>query len=95
MVIKNLLITATLTGALFVPTSLLACDAAGKNTHVGSLMSVDAANHTFTIRDAQSRGPITFIANNEILEGLKQADGSIMVNYQEEGDTLTAIGVTF
>ena len=95
MAIKNLLITATLTAGLIMPASLLACDAMGKNTHVGNLVSVDAANSTFTIRDAQSRGPITFIANNEILEGLKQADGSIMVNYQEEGDTLTAIGVTF
>ena len=88
--------TAALTAVLFTaPGITWACDAAGKNTHVGYLMTVDAEHKTFTIRDAQSRGPITFIANNEIIEGLKAAKGSIMVNYKEDGATLTAVGVTF
>jgi hypothetical protein len=62
---------------------------------MGQLMSVNAADKTFTIRDAQSRGPITFVANNEIIEGLKEAKGSVMVNYEEDGETLKAVGVTF
>ena len=91
-IIKTTMLAAALITA---PGITWACDAAGKNTHVGHLMTVDAEHKTFTIRDAQSRGPITFIANNEIIEGLKGANGSIMVNYKEDGEKLTAVGVTF
>lgn len=73
----------------------LACEGAGKMTHMGNVLSVDASGKTFTIRDAQTSSPITFAANTEILEGLKNAKGSIMVNYEGKGDKLTAVGVTF
>jgi hypothetical protein len=92
---KTILTGAALAFTLVTSSTVWACDAAGKNTHIGSLMTVNAEQSTFTIRDAQSRGPITFIANNEIIEGLKDAKGSVMVNYKEDGDTLTAVGVTF
>ena len=92
---KTILTGAALACALATSSNVWACDAAGKNTHIGSLMTVNAEQSTFTIRDAQSRSPITFVANNEIIQGLKEAKGSVMVNYQEDGDTLTAIGVTF
>jgi hypothetical protein len=95
MTIKSILTSAALAGALVASSSAGACDAAGKNTHIGSLMTVNAAQNTFTIQDAQSRSPITFVTNTEIIEGLKDAKGSIMVNYKEDGDTLTAVGVTF
>ena len=88
-------IIVALASALLTSSSLWACDAAGKNTHIGSLMTVNAEQSTFTIEDAQSRSPITFAANNEIIEGLKGASGSVMVNYKKDGDTLTAVGVTF
>jgi hypothetical protein len=84
------------TASLFASSAALACDAMGKSTHMGQLMSVDAKQKTFTIRDAQSQSPVTFTANNEILAGLKEASGSIMVNYEEEdGGSLNAVGVTF
>ena len=39
---------------------------------------------------------ITFTAGNDILTGLKNASGSIMVNYEEKDDGgLDAVGVTF
>lgn len=95
MKIKSTFLGSILVGLFLVPSLSSACDAAGKSTHIGNLMTVNAEQNTFTIRDAQSRGPITFIANNEIIEGLKDASGSIMVNYEENGDTLTAVGVTF
>lgn len=76
--------------------SVWACEAAGSSSHIGHLMSVDAKNMTFTIRDAQSSAPITFVTDNEkIIDGLKEAKGSILVNYEEDDGTLTAIGVTF
>jgi len=95
MKINTILSSAALATTLLATGSVWACDAAGKNTHIGSLMTVNAEQSTFTIKDAQSRSPITFTANNEIIEGLKDASGSVMVNYKEDGDTLTAIGVTF
>ena len=91
----NTLASALLSMALFFSTSAWGCDAAGKSTHVGNLTSVNAQQKTFTIQDAQTNSTITFAANSEIIDGLKQANGAIMVNYQEDGDKLTAIGVTF
>ena len=84
-----------LTASLFVSGTALACDSMGTNKHMGQLMSVDNTQKTFTIRDAQSQSPVTFTANNEILTGLKEASGSIMVNYEETDDGLNAVGVTF
>jgi hypothetical protein len=92
---KSMLSGLIVACALACSSTVWACDAAGKSTHIGSLMTVNAEQSTFTIQDAQSRSPITFTADNEIMEGLKGASGSIMVNYTEEGDTLKAVGVTF
>ena len=90
-------ITFTLFAAfLFVSGTTFACDAMGPATHMGQLMSVDATIKTFTIRDAQSQSPLTFTANGDILTGLKDASGSIMVNYEEnDAGGLNAVGVTF
>lgn len=91
---KHTLTAIALAAALF-SASALACDAMGPGTHMGQLMSVDPTNHTFTIRDAQSGGPITFSANAEILDALKSHSGSVMVNYEENDDGNKAIGVSF
>jgi hypothetical protein len=93
---RNTFAIALLFTSLFASSITLACDAMGKSAHMGQLMSVDATQKTFTIRDAQSQSPVTFTANNEILTGLKDASGSIMVNYEEkDGGGLNAVGVTF
>jgi hypothetical protein len=92
----NLFSGLFLTGALLVSGAALACDGMGPSKHVGQLMSVDASKHTFTIRDAQSSSPITFVATQEIITGLKGFAGSLMVNYEEtEKGGLKAVGVTF
>lgn len=82
---------------LIAPLATWACDAAGPSTHIGTVQSVDASSKTFTIIDAQTRTPIKFVASNEIIDGLKDAKGSVMVNYEEmEGSSdLKALGVTF
>ena len=91
--IKSLFVSAL----LLLPVLTWACDGAGPSTHVGTLKSVDASSKTFTIIDAQTRMPIKFVASNEIIDGLKEAKGSIMVNYEEmeSTDGLKALGVTF
>ena len=93
---RTTFVITALFASLFISGATLACDAMGKSAHMGQLMSVDATQKTFTIRDAQSQSPITFTANNDILTGLKDASGSIMVNYEEkDGGSLNAVGVTF
>ena len=92
---KHLLTLTALTIGLLWGTTVLACDGMGKSMHMGQLVSVDTAHKTFTITDAQSSSPITFSANDDILAGLKGYAGSVMVNYQEKDNGLTAVGVTF
>lgn len=92
----TLLTTTLLLGTLFGASAAQACEAMGPSTHMGSLMSVDATKHTFTIRDAQSSSPITFVASKEIITSLKGFAGNLMVNYKDNGDGgLNAVGVTF
>lgn len=95
--LRTLTLTAlTALPVMLTPVSSWACDGMGKSTHVGNLMSVNAADKTFTIRDAQLNSPITFVANAKIIGALNHAKGSIMVNYKEQDDgKLTALGVTF
>ncbi|WP_455221479.1 hypothetical protein [Kaarinaea lacus] len=96
---KKLSLTKTILATLLLiaPVITWACDAAGPSTHIGTVQSVDASSKTFTIIDAQTRMPIKFVASNEIIDGLKDAKGSVMVNYEEmDGSSdLKALGVTF
>ena len=93
---RNTIAIALFTASLFASGATLACDAMGSSKHMGQLMSINAEKNTFTIRDAQSQSPVTFTANSDILTGLKDASGSIMVNYEEnDGGGLNAVGVTF
>ena len=91
---KTLLAALFTLGLVAVPFSAMACDGMGPNKHTGNITSVNAADKTFTIRDAQLQMPITFKASDEILQAVSEAKGgSIMVNYEEEDGTLTALGV--
>ena len=95
--LKRIVTSLALT-AVIVPVTGFACDAAGPQTHVGNVVSIDASKMTFTIKDAQTRDSITFIADNSaIIDSLKSAKGSIMVNYEDINDSvnLKAVGVTF
>lgn len=93
---KKVLISAVMmAGLLAMPLVSLACDGAGPSTHIGKVSSVDTAAKKFTITDVQTKGPITFAANEEILKGLKDAKGMVTVKYQEKDGGLTAVGVTF
>ena len=94
---KHMIIASTLlASSLLASGTALACDAMGPASHMGQLMSVNEAQSTFTIRDAQTQSPITFTANDEIITGLKGASGSVMVKFEKEDDgNLNAVGVSF
>jgi len=96
--LKQVLVRSLLTGLLIAaPLMSWACDGAGPSSHVGIINSVDAGGKTLTIIDAQTQKPIKFTANNEIIDGLKDAKGSVMVNYEkvDGSSNLKAVGVTF
>ena len=80
---------------LLVPVTAWSCNAAGKNTHVGELIAVDAGINSFTIRDVESHGPITFISDDNLIKALKDVKGMVRVRYQKEGHELRAIDVAY
>ena len=92
------MLTRTLTAfaiatALSIPVGAWACQAAGSNTHVGRLLSVDVKAKSFTIIDAETRHPITFVSNEAILKDLAAAKGTIGVSYEDTGGLLRAVEV--
>ena len=86
---------AAVVGTLLMagPVAAWACKAAGPDTHVGMLQSVDAQAKSFTIIDAETRGPITFSADEAILNSLKDVKGMIGVLHEKAGGGLRALEV--
>ena len=83
---RNIIIS-TIAALLFaVSGAVLACGGEASGKHFGQVTSVDPAKSTFTIRDAETRAPITFAANQAILSKAKSAQGSVIVNYEENED---------
>ena len=82
-------------GLVAAPVASWACDGAGPATHIGKVTSLDPAAKKFTIKDVQSQGPITFVASDDILNGLKGAKGMVTVKYEEKNGGYEAVGVTF
>lgn len=66
-----------------------ACEMAGPNTHVGAVLTIDGSRAGFTLRDMQTRRPITFLASPELLAGVRVND-EIVVVYTPEGESLRA-----
>lgn len=87
---------AAIFGVLLIAgsTTAWACKAAGPDTHVGMLQSVDTKAKSFTIIDAETRGPITFSADEAILNNLKDVKGMIAVLHEKVGGVLYALEVT-
>ncbi len=93
---KILSITILALAAIFSANSVLACGGEASGKHIGSIMKVNASKSTFTIRDAETRSPITFNADDDIMAEVQGVSGRIMVNYEENDEgALMAIGVTF
>lgn len=73
------------------PWPTLACSAAGPNTHVGKLLSVDKGAGTFTLLDAETMSPVTLAASAALLDQVSSISGSVVVTYEKNGDMLRAL----
>ncbi len=82
---------AIIIAGLALSTSALACDAAGPNTHIGQVLSVDG-NH-FTIRDSQSGGPISFTAAEKMQGSLPAPGDHVSIQYSGDEKDLIAESV--
>jgi hypothetical protein len=82
-----------LAAILMAPAAGQACSALGPNKHVGTVIGLDAAAQTITVLDAQTRQPVTFLANEELLSQARNAKGQIIVDYETEGTQLRAISI--
>jgi len=65
------------------------CSMAGPNTHIGAVTAVDAAAHTFTVLDAETRQPITFVATPALLKGIAK-NQQVTVTFEKDGNKLAA-----
>ena len=79
-------------GLLSVTTSAMACKAAGKDKHMGVVMSIDQKTGTFTVKDAETQNPVTFQATAEQLKEVKIKD-QVMVSYKEQDGKLVALDI--
>ncbi len=91
---KKVRIAVFTAAAALSPSAVWACSAAGPSTHVGNVLSVEADQGRFTIRDAETMSPITFTASESILKSLEAGKGVVFVDYEEDGDALRAVDVT-
>ena len=73
--------------------ALVACSSMGPSTHAGKIMSIDEDTKTFTIMDMQTMSPVTFNADQMIMQKIMNAQGTAIVDYTGEGKDLTATGV--
>lgn len=73
--------------------TVLACSSMGLTTHVGRILSFDLEKSTFTILDAETVSPVMFNANEKIMQQIVQAKGMAMVDFTDDGVTLTATNV--
>jgi hypothetical protein len=90
---QSRLAAALVAALILAPGAALACSAAGPKTHIGALNGADPANGTFSIIDAETRQPLTFSAQPQVIDALVGKQGSVRVEYEEAGDALTATDV--
>jgi hypothetical protein len=69
-----------------------ACDAMGPNRHVGVVIKIEPNAGTFTIIDAQTEKPITFMAQRHILDKLA-LNREFIVTFRMKGSHMRAEAV--
>ena len=73
----------------FTASPAWSCSMAGPNTHIGVVTDVNASANTFTIMDAETQHPITFVTTPELLKGIRK-NQQLTVTFQKTGKNLTA-----
>jgi len=87
----KLSIAAIMMTGLALSAPAYACDAAGPNTHVGQVLSV--AGNPFTIRDAQTGGPIAFTAGEQMQGSMPAQGDNVAIKYSGDKKDLIAESV--
>lgn len=70
-----------------------ACSAMGPATHAGKILAFNEGDRTFTILDMETMKPITFSADNDIMQKIVGAEGMAIVDFASDGAGLTATRV--
>ncbi len=89
---RRILFVTTIFFAMFALTGpVFACEAAGANTHVGNIVSIDPTTRTLTIMDMATQAPIQFALNDALLIKANGLSGHVVVRYSgKEQDKLIA-----
>ncbi|MDH3690033.1 MAG: hypothetical protein OEU36_11210 [Gammaproteobacteria bacterium] len=96
MNVKRFFTLSLIMGSLLIPHVSSACSAAGPSTHVGKVVTIDAAAKSFTILDAETLSPIRFFATDDILTQIRDSEGTAFVDFEKRSDdTLAATNVVF
>ena len=70
---------------------VFACEAAGANTHVGNIVSIDPKTRTLTIMDMATQAPIQFALNDALLIKVNGISGQVVVRFSgKDQDRLIA-----
>ena len=87
---KKLITVAVLSAFIALAASpVWACSMAGPNTHIGVITDVNTRANTFTMMDAETQHPITFVTTPELLKGISK-NQQVTVTFQKTGKNLTA-----
>lgn len=65
----------------------------GPTTHAGKILSFNEGERTFTLLDMETMKPITFSADDAIMQKIANAQGMAIVDFSSEGAGLTATRV--
>jgi hypothetical protein len=57
------------------------------------LLNVDKEAKSFTVLDAESNQPVTFLADESLLVKVEGAKGRILVDFEEDGSSLRATSI--
>lgn len=93
---KKLLVIAAASLLALTSSTVMACGGENSGQHFGKVVSANPGKSTFTILDMETRAPVTFRANDEIIAGVQKISGqAVKVNYEENDEgALNAVGVT-
>ena len=93
---SKLILGALPAALILVWSSAWACSSQGPNRHVGTVLEVDQDAKTFTLRDVETRKPITFRVDTAVMENLRKLapESYVIVEYRKvEDNGLIAISV--
>jgi Cu/Ag efflux protein CusF len=87
LLVFGVISVAVAAGPVWAP--VWACDAAGPNTHVGVVTTLNAKERQFTIKDAQTGKPMVFVADSKQMAALNIGD-QIAVKYEDHDGKMLA-----